>query len=112
MAILIASAVTLSVGAYTKTGNLVIGRNQFLQKGRIQVIALSSAIGNNITFNVGGVPLADDQVIPFTGTTGAMNVKDHIVIDQVIAGGTAELYIRNTTVGGLTCDYAIYFTPM
>ena len=53
------------------------------------------------------MPLADDAVIPFTGTTGAMNVKDHVVVDQVIAGGTMELYIRNTTVGGLTVDYAV-----
>lgn len=112
MATLIASDVTLSVGAYTKTGNLMIGRNQFLQKGRVQIVALSSAIGNNISATISGVPLADDTVIPFTGTTGGMSVKDHVVVDQVIAGGTMELYIRNTTVGGLTIDYAVYFTPM
>ena len=35
MAILIASAMTLSTAAYTKTANLITGRNQFLGKGRI-----------------------------------------------------------------------------
>lgn len=112
MAILIGSAMTLSTAAYTKTANLITGRNQFLQKGRIQVVARGSAIGMNLSVSIGGVPLMDDQVLPFIGTTGALSVKDHVVIDQVIAGGTAEMYLRNTTVGALTTDYAVYFTPM
>lgn len=112
MAILIGSDLTLSTGAYTKTANLITGRNQFLGKGRIQVVVLGSAIGQNLSLSIGGVPLCDDQVIPFTGTTGGMNVKDHVIIDQVIGGGTAEMYIRNTTAGALTSDYAVYFTPM
>ena len=112
MAILIASDMTLSTAAYTKSGNLIIGRNQFLQKGRIQVVARGSAIGMNMTVTVGGVPLADDAAIPFIGTTGGLSVKDHVCVDQVIAGGTVEMYLRNTTVGALTTDYAIYFTPM
>lgn len=112
MAICIGSAMTLSVGAYTKTANLVTGRNQFLQKGRLQVVARGSAIGMNCSVSVGGVPLIDDQALPFIGTTGGLSVKDHILVDQVIAGGTAEMYLRNTTVGALTTDYAVYFTPM
>ena len=112
MAILIGSAMTLSTAAYAKSTNLITGRNQFLQKGRIQVVAFGSAIGMNLSVSIGGVPLCDDQALPFIGTTGSMNVKDHVVIDQVIAGGTAEMYLRNTTVGALTTDYAVYFTPM
>ena len=112
MAILIASDMTMTSTAYTKTTNLITGRNQFLGKGRIQVIFLGSAIGNNLSVSIGGVPLCDDLPIPYTGTTGTMNAKDHVVVDQVIAGGTAEMYIRNTTSGGLTADYAVYFTPM
>lgn len=112
MAIVIGSDVTLSTGAYTKTANLITGRNQFLQKGRIQVVALPSAVGMNMSLSIGGVPLVDDQKIGWFGTTGSMNVKDHVVVDQVIAGGTAEMYLRNTTVGALTTDYVVYFTPM
>ncbi len=112
MAICIGTAMTLSTAAYTKSGNLIIGRNQFLQKGRIQVIARGSAIGMNLSVSIGGVPLIDDQALPFIGTTGALSVKDHVVVDQIIAGGTAEMYLRNTTVGALTTDYAVYFTPM
>lgn len=112
MAIVIATDVTYSQGAYSKSANLITGRNQFLQKGRIVVTVLPSAVGMNISLNIGGVPLVDDQVIPWIGTTGAMNVKEHVIIDQVIAGGTAELYLRNTTVGAVTADYVVHFTPM
>ncbi len=112
MAIQIASAMTLTTALYTKTANLITGRNQFLPKGRIQLIAFTSAIGNNLTLTIGGVPLVEDQPSVYVGGTGGMNVKDHVVVDQVIAGGTAEFYIRNTTGASLTTDYAIYFTPM
>ena len=103
---------TESTGAYTKSSNLITGRNQFLGKGKIQVIAKGSAIGMNLSLSIGGVPLSDDQSLPFIGTTGSLSVKDNVVIDQTIAGGTAEMYLRNTTVGALTTDYAVYFTPM
>lgn len=112
MAICIGSAMTLSTAAYTKTANLITGRNQFLQKGRIVILARGSAIGMNLSFSIAGVPLIDDQALPFIGTTGALSAKDHVIVDQVIAGGTAEMYLRNTTVGALTTDYCVYFTPM
>lgn len=112
MAIVISSDVTFSVEAYTKSANLITGRNQFLQKGRIVVCALPSAIGMNLSLSIGGVPLCDDQPISWFGTTGTMIPKDHVLVDQVIAGGTAEMYLRNTTVGALTNDYIVYFTPM
>ena len=112
MAILVASGMTVSTGAYTKTADLVTGRNQYVGKGRLQVVSRGSAIGMNITINVGGVALADDTALPFIGTTGALSVKDHIIVDQVVAGGRVECFLRNTTAGALTTDYAIYFTPM
>ncbi len=112
MAILVASGMTVSTAAYTKTSDLVTGRNQFVGKGRLVVVARGSAIGMNITVNAGGVALADDLALPFIGATGALSVKDHVIIDQVIAGGRIECFLRNTTAGALTTDYAIYFTPM
>lgn len=112
MAILVASGMTVSTAAYTKTSDLVSGRNQYVGKGRIQLVARGSAIGMNVTLNVGGIALADDAALPFIGTTGALSVKDHIIIDQVVAGGRIEMFLRNTTVGALTTDYALYFTPM
>ena len=112
MAILVGSGMTVNTGAYTKTADLVSGRNQYVGKGRLQVCARGSAIGMNITINAGGVALADDTALPFIGTTGNLSVKDHVIIDQVIAGGRIECFLRNTTAGALTTDYAIYFTPM
>ena len=112
MAVPIETGVTFSVAAYAKSINLIAGRNQFLQKGRVVVAALGSAVGLNLSFNVGGVPLMDDKPLPNFAATGSLNQKDHVIIYQVIAGGTAEMYLRNTTVGALTCDYIVYFTPM
>jgi hypothetical protein len=112
MAILVGSAVTLSTGANTKTADLISGRNQYIGKGRLQLVARGSAAGMNATLNVGGVALADDQSIPYFGATGALSVNDHVVIDQVVAGGRVELFLRNTSGGALTTDYAVYFTPM
>jgi hypothetical protein len=112
MAILVASGQAVSTAAYTKSADVITGRNQYVGKGRIQLVARGSAIGMNITLNVNGIALSDDQAVPFIGTTGAMSVKDHVVIDQVITGGRIEMFLRNTTVGALTMDYAVYFTPM
>ena len=112
MAILIASDMTLSTAAYTKSGNLITGRNQFLGKGRLVVVARGSAIGMNLSVSINGIPLCDDRVIPYIGATGGLVAQDHVVVDQVILGGTAEMYLRNTTVGALTTDYAVYFTAM
>lgn len=108
----IASGVTYSQGAYSKSSNLITNRNQFLPKGRLQVFALGSAIGMNMTINVGGVSISDDlPIVPF-GTTGTLSIQTHAIVDQVIAGGVAEFFLRNTTVGALTTDYIILFTPM
>lgn len=102
----------LSTGAYTKTANLITGRNQFLGKGRLQLYAKGSAIGMNISVAVGGVALMDDLAVPAIGTTGSLSTNDNAVIDQVVAGGVAELYFRNTTAGALTMDAIVVFTPM
>jgi hypothetical protein len=112
MAYPIASDITLSTNAYTKTANLITGRNQFLGKGKIQVFARGSAVGMRLSLIVNGVAICDDQVIPYFGATGSLSMKDHIVLEQNVAGGTAEFYLRNTTAGALTTDYTILFTPM
>ena len=115
MAILVASGVTTSLTTGLKTADLVVGRNQYVGKGRLQFAARGSAAavtGIRATLNVGGVALMDDQLVPFTGTTGALSIKDHIIIDQVVAGGRVECFFRNDSAGTLTVDYAIWFTPM
>jgi hypothetical protein len=112
MAIVVASGSAVSTAANTKGADQISGRNQYVGKGRIQVIAKSSATGMNMTVNVGGVALMDDNIIPYTGTAGTISVNDNVVLDQVVAGGRVELFLRNTTGGALTTDYLVYFTPM
>lgn len=112
MAIVVASNNSLSTAANTKTSDLVTGRNQYVGKGRIQLFARGSATGMNIVLNVGGVALVDDTPIPYFGAAGALDVNAHGIVDQVVAGGRVELFLRNTTVGALTTDYLVLFTPM
>lgn len=112
MAIVVASGSAVSVAANTKSSDQVSGRNQYVGKGRVQLIAKTSATGMNYTLNVGGVALIDDQIVPYTGTAGTLSVNDNVILDQVVSGGRVELYLRNTTGGALTNDYIVYFTPM
>jgi len=115
MAIVVASGVALSLTTGLKSADQVTGRNQYVGKGRIQVIARGSAAastGIRQTVNVGGVALIDDQLVPYTGTAGALSVRDHMIIDQVVAGGRVECFFRNDSAGTLTVDFMILFTPM
>ena len=115
MAIVVASGTTLSLTTGTKSADQVTGRNQYVGKGRIQVVARASAAaatGIRATLNVGGVALIDDQLVPFAGATGGLSARDNMVIDQVVAGGRVELFFRNDSAGTLTVDYLVIFTPM
>lgn len=115
MAIVVAAGTTYSQGANSKSADLVTGRNQYVGKGRLQLVIKSSvaaATGMLATLNVGGVALVDDQRIPFCGTTGTISTNDNTLVDQVVAGGRVEFFLRNDSAGALTTDYAIYFTPM
>jgi len=114
MAVIVSTGVTTSLTAGLKTADLVSGRNQYVGKGRIMLAARGSAAattGIRCTLNVGGVALIDDQLVPFTGTTGALSTKDHVIIDQMVAGGRVELFFRNDSGGTLTVDHALWFTP-
>jgi hypothetical protein len=114
MAIVIASGTTLSVAAGSKSADVVTGRNQYVGKGKLQVIAKASAAaatGLRMTVNVGGIALVDDQLIPYAGTTGSLSSRDNMLIDQMVAGGRVEATFRNDSGGALTVDYMIVFTP-
>lgn len=114
MAINVASGTTLSLTTGLKSADQVTGRNQYIGKGRIQFVARASAAaatGIRATLNVGGVALMEDQLVPFAGATGGLSIKDHMVIDQSVAGGRVELFFRNDSAGTLTVDYLVLFTP-
>lgn len=111
MAIVVNTQTALSTAANTKTADLVTGRNQYVGKGRLQLFAKGSATGMNVTLNCGGVALMDDQAIPFTGTAGTISTNDNGLVDQMVAGGRVEIFLRNTTGGALTTDLLCTFTP-
>jgi hypothetical protein len=111
MAIVIASGTYTGV-ANTKSADLVSGTYQFVGKGKITLAAKSSAIAMAVTVLVGGVALANDQLIPYFGTAGTVSVNDNIVCSQVMNGGRVEFYIRNTGAATPTVDYLLLFEPM
>lgn len=115
MAIVVASGQSVSTAANTKSADLVTGRNQYVGKGRLQLFAKSqtaAATGMLCTLNCGGVALADDSRIPYSGTAGTLSTNDNVILDQVVAGGRVEFFLRNDSAGALTTDYLITFTPM
>jgi len=111
MAIPIVSKMTESTAAYTKSDNYIKNRWLNLPKGRITILGKAVSAGMQMQFVVGGVPLMDDVDIPFLGATGGLTSKDHVIMDQMVQGGTAEFYLRNTTAAAITTDFTIYYSP-
>lgn len=112
MAIIVGTGNTVSTAANTKSADQITGRNQYVGKGVITLVARSSAAGLNCTLNVGGVPLIDDLAIPSFGTTGGLSNIDSEILSQTVNGGRVEFFLRNTTGGALTVDYVVKFTPL
>lgn len=111
MAVTIVSATTTSIGAYTKSADLVTGQYENIGPGKLILVALPSATGMNVTLSVGGVTLINDQPSPWFGTTGSISLSDNVICSQQVGGGKVELFFRNTTVGALTVDYQLMFEP-
>lgn len=114
MAVVVASGTTLSLTTGQKSSELVAGDYQYIGRGRIQLAAKAStaaATGIRASFSVGGVPLIQDSLVPFAGTTGTLSVNDNMVLDQQVGGGRVSLTFRNDSAGTLTVDYLVLFTP-
>jgi len=111
MAVLIGSGITVSTAANTKSADLIVGSYQFISRGKITLAARGSAAGMNVTLTIGGVAIVNDLPLSFFGATGGLSVVDHVVASQAVTGGKVEFYLRNTTGGALTTDYAIYYEP-
>jgi len=114
MAIVVASSTTLSLATGVKSAEQVSGDNQYVQRGRIQFAAkaqTAAATGIRATLTVGGVPLVNDQLVPFAGSTGTLSINDNMIVDQMVAGGRVGLTFRNDSAGTLTVDYWLGFTP-
>jgi len=111
MAVIVGTGSATSVAANTTTASLISGDYEFVQKGKITLIAKNSATGSNVTLSVGGITLVNDQAIPYTGTAGTLDQVANLMVSQNIQGGRVSFKIRNTTGGTLTTDWIIYFDP-
>jgi hypothetical protein len=111
MAIVVGSGTAVSTAANTKSADQISGTYQFIGKGKLTVAAKGSATGMLVSLFVGGMPLINDQAIPYTGTAGTISVNDNIMASQQVSGGRVEFYLRNGTGGALTTDYLILFEP-
>ena len=111
MAVTVASATTVTLGAYTKSADLVSGQYQTVGPGKLILVALPSATGMNCTLSIGGVTIINDQPLPWFGTTGTLSLSDNVVVSQAVGGGKIEFYFRNTAVGALTYDFQLMFEP-
>ena len=106
-----ASGTAVSTAANTKSADLITGTYQFINRGKITLVARGSATGMNLQLSVGGVALVNDLPVPYTGTAGAISAQDHVVVSQAVSGGKVEFFLRNTTGGALTTDYLVYYEP-
>lgn len=113
MGVVIASGTAVSVAANAKSADQVSGTYQFLPYDAVvYVIARGSATGMNVLLFGDGQALMNDLAIPYTGTAGAITIKDHEVASFPLPAGTRiEFYLRNTTAGALTTDYMLLAEP-
>lgn len=81
--------------------------------GVITIAARASVTGLNIQFAVGETIVANDTVIPFTGTAGGLSLLDHVVLQTgARAFSQLSLRFRNTTGGAITVDSLIKFNEV
>lgn len=112
--VVIATSTALSLTTGTKSAEQVAGLYQFIPKGTITLVAkqsASAATGLRVTMSVGGVPIINDQLVPFAGATGSLSINDNVVASQMVGGGLVSLTFRNDSAGTLTVDYQLLFTP-
>ena len=110
MGLILVNGTALSVAANATSSEQVSSSTyQFVPfTGRATIAARGSATGLTIQLAAAGQTLCNDQVIPFTGTAGAISVLDHGVVDfPVEEGSRIEMRFRNTTAGALTVDYIL-----
>lgn len=98
---------TVNLGANAKSANLLAGDiNEFVPvRARVNVFAVSSAIGTNITVLADSDVAVDDQEILAIGTT--MDKSQHLVDSFVVAPGTRLAITLRDTSGAATNDILV-----
>lgn len=100
--------------ASTKTANLMQGDiNEFItQRSLVNVYAVSSAIGVNMTLMADSDVAVDDKEIPFIGTT--LDKQAHLMDSFYVGPGTRlAVFLRETAAVATTDVYfAIEIVPV
>lgn len=111
MSIVVSSVSALSVAANAKSAQQVSGVYEFVGPGRFTLVSKASATGLNAQCTIGGVPVIDDSVIPYTGAAGTLDTQANVIASQVLEGGRCSLFFRNTTAAAITVDAVLYWDP-
>lgn len=95
---------TLNLGANAKTGNLLSGDiNEFVPtRARVNIFAVASAVGTNITVLADSDVAVDDQEILAIGTT--LDKSQHLTDSFVVAPGTRLAITLRDISGAATND--------
>jgi len=94
----------LNLGANTKSANLLSGDiNEFVPvDSQVNIYAVSSAVGTNITVLADSDVAVDDQEIVAIGTT--LNKSDHLLDSFTVGGGTRLAIFLRDVSGAATND--------
>lgn len=105
--VIVVSKVALSLTTGTTSADQVSGTYQFVPKGVVNLYGLSSATGMNFSLLSNGQSIANQQAMPWFGTTGTMKKADNLILSQAVNAGRLELYFINPTGGTLTVDFVL-----
>lgn len=94
----------VNLGANAKSANLLSGDiNEFVPvDSQVNIYAVSSAVGTNITVLADSDVAVDDQEILPVGTT--LNKSDHLLDSFAVGGGTRLAIFLRDTSGAATND--------
>ncbi len=105
--VVVVSKMALSLTTGTTSTDQVSGTYQFIPKGIIKFYGLGSATGMLFTLLNNGMSIANNQAVPFFGTTGTLKKLDNEILTQAVNPGRMELYFSNPTGGTLTVDFIL-----
>lgn len=99
---------TLSVAANSVSANVISG--QFYENippgARVDFSALGAATGIRATV-LNGVPVVQDQAIPFNATSQFPKIPDDVMSSFMAPGGKLDIRFRNTTGAAIVVGWRV-----
>ncbi len=75
----------------TESANQVIQTYEYIDAGVLKLYAFGSAADCRINLFVNGMQLVRNQIIPFHGTTGLLDLSSHLMTMEGSLGGKVEI---------------------